>query len=69
MKYDFGLISPSRLSVSADVSKAMPLRKRSSLSTASRGTCGKRSINPSTSSVLLVATALTPANYRVPSRP
>ena len=40
MKYDFGLISPSRLSVSADSSKAIPVRRRSSLRTASGGISG-----------------------------
>ena len=41
MKYDFGLISPSRLSVSADSSNAIPVRRRSSFSTASGGTVGE----------------------------
>ena len=51
MKYDFGFTSPSRLSLSALSSNAIPVRSRSSLSTASGGTCGKRSISPSTSAV------------------
>jgi hypothetical protein len=51
MKYDFGLTSPSRLSVSAESSNEIPVRRRSSLSTASRGMCGKRAISPSTWSV------------------
>ena len=51
MKYDFGFTSPSRLSVRAESSKAIPVRSRSSLSTASRGMCGKRAISPSTRAV------------------
>src|SRR5689334_12912972 len=53
MKYDFGLTSPPSLSLSADGSKATPPRSRSSLKTASRGTCGNRSIRSSTSAVRL----------------
>src|SRR5688500_1150767 len=51
MKYDLGFTSPSRLSVSAESSKAIPVRSRSSLKTASRGMWGKRAISPSTSAV------------------
>jgi hypothetical protein len=51
MKYDFGFTSPSRLSVSADASNAIPVRRRSSFSTASGGTWGNRSIRPSTRAV------------------
>ena len=51
MKYDFGFTSPSRFSVSAEVSKSIPVRSRSSFSTASRGMCGNAAISPSTSSV------------------
>jgi hypothetical protein len=40
MKYDFGLTPPSRLSVSAASSNPIPVRSRSSLSTASGGICG-----------------------------
>ncbi|MEU7944726.1 pectate lyase [Micromonospora taraxaci] len=40
MKYDFGLTLPFSLSVNAASSKASPPRSRSSLMTASRGTCG-----------------------------
>ena len=58
MKYDFGLTSPSRLSVSAEPSKAMPVFSRSSFSTASRGTCGNRAISPSTSPVRVALVAL-----------
>src|SRR5438105_14187312 len=54
MKYDFGLTAPSRLSLSADSSNAIPVRSRSSFSTASGGTPGKRSIRDSTSSVRLI---------------
>ena len=67
MKYDFGLTSPSRLSLSADSSNAMPVRSRSSFSTASRGTCGNRSISDSTSAVREVeATVPTSARYPPP---
>ena len=41
------------VSLSADSSKAIPPRSRSSLITASRGTCGNRSIRSSTSAVRL----------------
>ena len=40
MKYDFGFTSPSRLSERAVSSNAIPVRRRSSLSTASGGTSG-----------------------------
>ena len=40
MKYDFGFTPPSRLSVSALTSNAIPVRSRSSFSTASGGICG-----------------------------
>src|SRR5262245_6339399 len=60
MKYDLGFTSPSRFSVSASVSNAIPVRSRSSLSTASFGTAGKRAIRSSTSSVRVAdAAALT----------
>jgi hypothetical protein len=58
MKYDFGLIWPSRLSVSADSSKAKPVRSRSSFSTASGGMSGNRAIRSSTSSVRVATAAL-----------
>ncbi len=51
MKYDFGFTSPSRLSVSAEPSNAIPVRSRSSFSTASGGMCENRSSSRSTSSV------------------
>ena len=51
MKYDFGLTSPSRLSLSADSSKEMPVRSRSSFSTASGGMSGYRETRLSTSAV------------------
>ena len=57
MKYDFGLTSPSRLSVSASSSNAMPVRSRSSFSTASRGMCGKRAMRSSTSPVRVATVA------------
>ena len=44
MKYDFGFTSPSRLSVSAESSNAIPVRSRSSLRTASGGMCANRAI-------------------------
>ena len=66
MKYDFGLISPSRLSLRADPSNAMPVRSRSSFSTASGGTFGKRSIRDSRSAVREPeARSLTPSRYRL----
>jgi hypothetical protein len=40
MKYDFGFTPPSRFSVSAPSSNAIPVRRRSSFSTASGGTAG-----------------------------
>src|SRR5262249_26980721 len=51
MKYDFGLISPSRLSESADAANAIPGRRRGSLSTASGGTLGNCAISDSRSAV------------------
>ncbi len=51
MKYDFGLTSPSRFWVRAESAKAIPVRSRSSFSTASRGMCGNAAISRSTSSV------------------
>jgi hypothetical protein len=40
MKYDLGLTAPSRFSVSAESSNAIPVRSRSSFSTASGGISG-----------------------------
>ena len=66
MKYDFGLISPSRLSLRAEESNAMPVRSRSSFSTASGGTFGKRSIRDSRSAVREPETrSLTPCTVTV----
>src|SRR6478609_9693665 len=61
MKYDFGFTSPSRLSLSAESSNAIPVRSRSSFRTASRGMCGNRAISVSTSSVRV---PLTTGTYR-----
>ncbi len=62
MKYDLGLISPSRLSLRAEESNAIPVRSRSSFSTASGGTFGKRSTRDSSSAVREPETrSLTPA--------
>src|SRR3954469_6778849 len=68
MKYDLGLTSPDSLSLSADGSKATPPRSRSSLKTASRGTCGNRSIRSSTSAVRLPIPTLLPAQAFSSSR-
>jgi hypothetical protein len=54
MKYDFGFTTPSRLSESADPPNAIPVRSRSSFSTASGGTPGKRSTSDSTRAVLFM---------------
>ena len=51
MKYDFGLISPSRFWVSVASSNAMPLRSRSSFTTASGGMWGYRLMRSSTRAV------------------
>src|SRR5436190_10043650 len=68
MKYDFGLTSPSRLSVRADSSKAKPVRRRSSLSTASRGMCGNRAIRSSTRAVRALTTTTLSAELRGQAR-
>src|SRR5262245_16241460 len=63
MKYDFGLTAPSRFSVSAASSNAIPVRRRSSFSTASGGISGNRSTSSSTSPVRVPTVALTAGTY------